>query len=102
MTTYRNILNVDMVPNLSPQNLASVEIGKNFMLKHGYIKNDFDVQKWAAPEFLETAAKELLDEQWKKVTTAKLPKTTELRRLRDGSGSRRGVQYKVYRPISSS
>ena len=30
------------------------------------------------PEFLEQAAKELLDEQWKKVTTAKLPKTTEL------------------------
>jgi ABC-type nitrate/sulfonate/bicarbonate transport system substrate-binding protein len=76
--TYEGIRLVDMVPNLSPQNLASVEIGKNFMLKHGYIKNDFDVQKWAAPEFLETAAKELLDEQWKKVTTAKLPKTTEL------------------------
>jgi ABC-type nitrate/sulfonate/bicarbonate transport system substrate-binding protein len=76
--TYEGIRLVDMVPNLSPQNLASVEIGKNFMLKYGYIKNDFDVQKWAAPEFLETAAKELLDEQWKKVTTAKLPKTTEL------------------------
>ena len=67
-----------MVPNLSPQNLASVEIGKNFMLKHGYIKNDFDVQKWAAPEFLEQAAKELLEEQWKKATTAKLPSATEL------------------------
>ena len=67
-----------MVPNLSPQNLASVEIGKNFMLKHGYIKNDFDVQKWAAPEFLEQAAKELLEEHWKKATTAKLPTTTEL------------------------
>jgi hypothetical protein len=66
------------VPNLSPLNLASVELGKNFMLKHGYIKNDFDVQKWAAPEFLEKAAKELLEEQWKKATTAKLPSTTEL------------------------
>jgi len=64
-----------MVPNLSPQNLASVEIGKNFMLKHGYIQNDFDVQKWAAPEFLEQAARELLVEQWKKTTTSKLPKT---------------------------
>jgi hypothetical protein len=48
------------------------------MLSHGYIKNDFDVQKWAAPEFLETAARELLDAQWKKVTTAKLPEATEL------------------------
>ena len=59
--TYEGIKPVDMVPNLSPKNLASVEIGKNFMLSHGYIKNDFDVQKWAAPEFLEQAAKELLE-----------------------------------------
>lgn len=67
-----------MVPNLSLQNLASVEIGKDFMLSHGYIKNDFDVKKWAAPEFLEQAAKELLEEQWKKTTSAKLPDATEL------------------------
>ena len=49
-----------------------------FMLSHKYIKNDFDVQKWAAPEFLEQAARELLEAQWKKTTTAKLPGTTEL------------------------
>jgi ABC-type nitrate/sulfonate/bicarbonate transport system substrate-binding protein len=77
--TYRGILPIDMVPNLSAQNLASVEIGKDFMLKHGYIKNDFDVQKWAAPEFLETAAKELLEAQWKKKTGDKLPESTSLR-----------------------
>ena len=41
--TYQGIKHVDMVPNLSPQNLASIEIGKDFMLSHGYIKNDFDV-----------------------------------------------------------
>jgi ABC-type nitrate/sulfonate/bicarbonate transport system substrate-binding protein len=73
--TYEGIKHIDMVPNLSPQNLASVEIGKNFMLSHGYIKNDFDVQKWAAPEFLEQAARELLEEEWKKKTTDKLPST---------------------------
>jgi ABC-type nitrate/sulfonate/bicarbonate transport system substrate-binding protein len=76
--TYEGIKHIDMVPNLSPQNLVSVEIGKDFMLRHGYIKNDFDVKKWAAPEFLEKAAKELLEQQWKKVTTAKLPDATEL------------------------
>ena len=76
--TYRDIKDVDMVPNLSPQNLASIEIGKDFMLSHGYIKNDFDVHKWAAPEFLEQAAKELLEERWKKVTTDKLPEPSEL------------------------
>jgi ABC-type nitrate/sulfonate/bicarbonate transport system substrate-binding protein len=63
--TYRSIKHVDMVPNLSPQNLACVKIGKDFMLEHGYIKNDFDVNEWAAPEFLEMAAKELLEETWK-------------------------------------
>ncbi len=77
--TYQGIKDVDMVPNLSPQNLACVEIGKNFMLKHGYIQNDFDVEKWAAPEFLQQAAKELIEEQWKKKTGEKLPAGTSLR-----------------------
>jgi ABC-type nitrate/sulfonate/bicarbonate transport system substrate-binding protein len=71
--TFRGMEPIDMVPNFSPQNLVSVEIGKNFMLSHGYIKNDFDVEKWAAPEFLEQAARELLEAEWKKVTMAKLP-----------------------------
>jgi hypothetical protein len=62
-----------MVPNLSSQNLAAIEIGKDFMLSHRYIKNDFNVHEWAAPEFLEQAAKELLEEKWQKVTSAKLP-----------------------------
>jgi ABC-type nitrate/sulfonate/bicarbonate transport system substrate-binding protein len=75
--TYQGIRDVDLVPNLSAQNLVSVEIGKNFMLSHGYMKNDFDVRKWAAPEFLDHAARELLEEQWKKKTTAKLPETAE-------------------------
>lgn len=48
------------------------------MLSHGYIKNDFDVNEWAAPQVLEQAAKELLDEQSKKLTTANLPDATEL------------------------
>jgi hypothetical protein len=52
-----------------------VVLGKNFMLGHGYIKNDFDVHQWAAPEFLDQAARELREEQWKKVTTSMLPET---------------------------
>jgi ABC-type nitrate/sulfonate/bicarbonate transport system substrate-binding protein len=75
--TYEGIRLIDMVPNLSPQNLVSVEIGKDFMLSHKYIRNDFDVQKWAAPEFLEQAARELLEEEWKKRTTAKLPQVAD-------------------------
>ena len=72
--TYRGIKDVDMVPNLSPQNLAGIEIGKDFMLKQGYIKNDFDVTQWAAPEFLEQAAKELVKGQWEKIQQEKLSK----------------------------
>ncbi len=71
--TYRGIKEIDMVPNLSLQNLAAIEIGKDFMLAKGYIQNDFDVNEWAAPEFLEQAARELLEEEWQKRTTAKLP-----------------------------
>jgi ABC-type nitrate/sulfonate/bicarbonate transport system substrate-binding protein len=76
--TYEGIKHLDLVPNLSPQNLVSVEIGKDFMLSHGYIKNDFDVHQWAAPEFLEQAAKELVEARWQKVTSAKLPETSVL------------------------
>ena len=36
--TFEALKNVDPVPDLSPQNLACVEIGKDFMLSHGYIK----------------------------------------------------------------
>jgi ABC-type nitrate/sulfonate/bicarbonate transport system substrate-binding protein len=75
--TFEGIRLVDMVPNLSPQNLVSVEIGKDFMLSHGYIRNNFDVHQWAAPEFLEQAARELLEEEWKKRTTSKLPQAAD-------------------------
>jgi ABC-type nitrate/sulfonate/bicarbonate transport system substrate-binding protein len=76
--TYEGIKHVDMVPNLSPQNLAAIEIGKDFMVSHNYIKRDFDVHEWAAPQFLEQAAEELLQEEWQKRSTAKLPVATEL------------------------
>jgi len=69
---------VDLVPNLSPQNMVSIEIGKDFMLSHGYIKRDFDVREWAAPKFLEEASKQLLEEEWTMRSTAKLPEPTKL------------------------
>jgi ABC-type nitrate/sulfonate/bicarbonate transport system substrate-binding protein len=77
--TYQGIKDVDMVPNLSHQNMACIEVGKNFMVKNGYIKQDFDVQKWAAPEFLEKAAKELIEEEWKRKTQQKLPEGSSIR-----------------------
>jgi ABC-type nitrate/sulfonate/bicarbonate transport system substrate-binding protein len=76
--TYRNILNVDMVPSLSPYNLEALQVNKDFMLSHGYIERDFDVFEWAAPEFLEKAAAELLEEEWKKRSMARLPQPSTL------------------------
>ena len=67
-----------MVPNLSPQNLVSVEIGKDFMLSHGYIKKDFDVRQWAAPEFLEQAATELLEAAVEEGDHVEAPRGDEL------------------------
>jgi ABC-type nitrate/sulfonate/bicarbonate transport system substrate-binding protein len=76
--TYQGILNVDMVPSLSPYNLEALQINKDFMCKHGYIERDFDVYEWAAPEFMEKAAAELLEEEWKKKSMARLPEATTL------------------------
>jgi ABC-type nitrate/sulfonate/bicarbonate transport system substrate-binding protein len=46
-------------PNLSPKNLAGVEVEKQFLLEQGYIRKDFDVAQWADPSFLEKALKSL-------------------------------------------
>ena len=64
-----------MVPSLSAQNMEWIKIGKDFMFSHGYIKNDFDVREWAAPQFLMDAAEEiLLKEEWQRRSWSKLPK----------------------------
>ena len=76
--TYQGIQNVDLVPSLSPYNLEALQINKDFMLSHGYIEHDFDVYEWAAPEFLEKAASELLEEEWKKRSMARLPQPVTL------------------------
>jgi ABC-type nitrate/sulfonate/bicarbonate transport system substrate-binding protein len=76
--TFQGIQNVDLVPSLSPYNLEALQINKDFMLSHGYIEHDFDVYEWAAPEFLEKAASELLEEEWKKRSMARLPQPPTL------------------------
>ena len=71
--TYEGIKQVDMVPSLSAQNMECIKIGKDFMLSHGYIHNDFDVDQWARPEFLEQAAQEVLKQEWERRSWSKLP-----------------------------
>jgi len=82
--TYEGIKHVDMVPSLSPYNLEALQINKDFMLSHGYIENDFDVFEWAAPEFLEQAAKELHEEEWARRSKARLPEATSLEDVMKG------------------
>jgi ABC-type nitrate/sulfonate/bicarbonate transport system substrate-binding protein len=76
--TNRALQTIDLVPSLSPYNLQALQINKDFMLSHGYIERDFDVFEWAAPEFMEKAAAELLEEEWKKRSMARLPQPTTL------------------------
>jgi len=77
--TYQGIKDVDMVPNLSSLNIASIEVGKDFMFRKGYIKNDFSVEQWAAPEFFEKAAMELLNEAIEKKKQQKIFTPNQLR-----------------------
>ena len=53
----KEIAKYHFVPNLSKKNLAGIEVEKQFLLENGYIKNDFSVQDWAAPQYLEEALK---------------------------------------------
>ncbi|EIQ01680.1 ABC-type nitrate/sulfonate/bicarbonate transport system, periplasmic component [Opitutaceae bacterium TAV1] len=57
--TARAIRHVDFVHNLSPRNLAGIGIEKEFLLTHGYIKRDFDVNAWAAHDLLAEAHRSL-------------------------------------------
>jgi hypothetical protein len=52
------------VRSLGAQNMDCIKIGKDFMFSHDYIKDVFDADEWAAPEFLERAAAEVLKEEW--------------------------------------
>ncbi|MGB5322495.1 hypothetical protein [Lutimonas sp.] len=62
--TYRGIKDVDMVPSLSAQNMKAIKIGKDFMLKHGYMKNDFDLGKWARPDLLQQGVHAWMEEEY--------------------------------------
>jgi ABC-type nitrate/sulfonate/bicarbonate transport system substrate-binding protein len=45
----------DYVPKLDPQALAGLGVQKRFLLKNGYIKNDFNIDSWVDPQYLEKA-----------------------------------------------
>jgi len=41
--------------DLSPRNVAALRDRKSFLLRHGFLKKDFDLDEWIAPEPLEEA-----------------------------------------------
>lgn len=50
---------VSLVPELSDRNLAALGVQKQFLLEHGYIKNDFDILGWADDRYLKEALRSL-------------------------------------------
>jgi hypothetical protein len=98
---------VDFVPRLDASNLKALEVEKDWMLGHGYVTHDFDVNDWASPEYLEAARRELVEEsfptaaseppaRWQgglvaaqmKVATPGAENVTPIRRDDDGHGPR--------------
>ncbi|EIQ01681.1 ABC-type nitrate/sulfonate/bicarbonate transport system, periplasmic component [Opitutaceae bacterium TAV1] len=49
----------DLVPDLSAQNLAGLQIETDFLHARGYIQNALDVKTWAAPDYLAQALRTL-------------------------------------------
>ncbi len=49
------------------------------MFSHDYIKNDFDVEDWARPEFLEQGVRELLKEEWLTKSWQRMPEGLQLK-----------------------
>ena len=72
--TYQGIKLVDMVPNLSPRTWWLSRSGRTSWLSHGYIKNDFDVREWAAPEFLERPPRNCLRRSGRKSPRPSCPR----------------------------
>jgi ABC-type nitrate/sulfonate/bicarbonate transport system substrate-binding protein len=58
-TTLPAIECLDLVPDLSAADLTAIAAVKDWMREHGHIGGDFDVDEWAAPEFLRAAVQTL-------------------------------------------
>jgi ABC-type nitrate/sulfonate/bicarbonate transport system substrate-binding protein len=58
-TTLPAIECLDFVPNLSAADLTAIDAVKESMLARGCIRRGFDVDDWAAPEFLRAAVRAL-------------------------------------------
>jgi ABC-type nitrate/sulfonate/bicarbonate transport system substrate-binding protein len=46
------ITGIDFIPALAPRSIIAVGIQKRFLLDHGYIRNDFNIDDWVDGQFL--------------------------------------------------
>lgn len=53
------IAHTDFVPDLSPRNLAAIDVTRKFLKQHGYIQRDFNAADWADGRFLAEALRTL-------------------------------------------
>lgn len=51
----KELASQDFTPKLDPKALGGLEVQKRFLKEFGYIRNDFNISDWVAPQFLEEA-----------------------------------------------
>ncbi|MFD0691069.1 ABC transporter substrate-binding protein [Actinomadura fibrosa] len=61
-TAYRGDFHRSLHPDLSDERLALLRVQKDFLLVHGFLDTDVDVDAWAAPEPLRLARERLAAE----------------------------------------
>ena len=77
--TYQGIKDVGMVPSLSARGTwECIKIGKDFMVSHGYIENDFDVSEWAAPRVPREGGGRGAREEWERRSWTSCPRAVAL------------------------
>jgi ABC-type nitrate/sulfonate/bicarbonate transport system substrate-binding protein len=51
-----------LVPEITDVGLEGLALEKQFLLEHGFIENDFDVERWVDRSFLDAAMEEIKDQ----------------------------------------
>lgn len=62
-TAYRDGFHRSLHPDLSKERLDLLRIQKDFLLVHGFLYADVDLEAWAAPEPLELARQQLAEQR---------------------------------------
>ncbi len=58
---FSSDFHMHLVPEFTEENINALGEDKEFMRRHGLIKNDFNIETWLEPKFLDQALRELGD-----------------------------------------